>query len=201
MAGLGDAYVRGELLVDGDIDDILRVGLKIAECVGRSRLLRRAGKALGRLLDIGCGRGGLVCRAADHYGIEVVGETPSAPPAEEARRRAAALGLGDRVEILCCDYRDIVGVSIGVYGHVGIRHLPVYCGSVTQLLRPGGHAAQPRHHRHGPSRAGATAGRQRLYRPPSVSRGRTPLVSRVLYGIAGALLAPIDWEDLRPHTR
>ena len=65
-----------------------------------------------RVLDVGCGWGSFSIRAAKEYGANVVGITLSAPQAEEARRRAEAAGVGDRVEIRVMDYRDLVGEQL-----------------------------------------------------------------------------------------
>src|SRR5690348_1103889 len=56
-----------------------------------------------RLLDIGCGWGGLVCWAATHYGVDAVGVTLSERQVEEARRRVAEQGLSEQAEIRCQD--------------------------------------------------------------------------------------------------
>lgn len=77
-----------------------------------------------RLLDIGCGWGGLAQFAAERYGAEVVGISLAGNQVEVARRRCAGL----RVEIRQCDYRDVRGsfdriVSIGMMEHVGPRNL------------------------------------------------------------------------------
>jgi cyclopropane-fatty-acyl-phospholipid synthase len=98
-----------------------------------------------RLLDIGCGWGGLLCRAASRYGIEGVGITLSDQQFAYARKRVAALGLAARIEIRRQDYREVPGeaiydkiVSVGMYEHVGIANLPVYFAAIARLLRPAG---------------------------------------------------------------
>jgi cyclopropane-fatty-acyl-phospholipid synthase len=96
-----------------------------------------------RLLDIGCGWGGLVCHAAANHGVRAHGVTLSPEQAEFARRRVAELGLGDRVTIELRDYADLEGSfdkisSIGMAEHVGIAHLPRYFAKVRSLLRDRG---------------------------------------------------------------
>ena len=97
-----------------------------------------------RLLDIGCGWGGLVAYAAQHYGVHALGVTLSEPQALVGRERIAAAGLGDHAEIRACDYREVSGapfdkiVSIGMVEHVGRSRLPEYFCQVWRLLRPGG---------------------------------------------------------------
>ncbi|HLH28814.1 MAG TPA: cyclopropane-fatty-acyl-phospholipid synthase family protein, partial [Acidimicrobiales bacterium] len=78
-----------------------------------------------RLLDVGCGWGGMVIHAARAHGVEAVGITISAEQHELARKRVAAAGLEDRVEIRLQDYRDLDDgpydaiSSIGMFEHVG----------------------------------------------------------------------------------
>ena len=97
-----------------------------------------------RLLDVGCGWGGMVRHAAREHGVEVVGITISPSQAELGREAVAAEGLADRVEIRLQDYRDIKDgpydaiSSIGMFEHVGLRRLGTYFGSMLTLLRPGG---------------------------------------------------------------
>jgi cyclopropane-fatty-acyl-phospholipid synthase len=97
-----------------------------------------------RLLDIGCGWGGLLIWAAGHYGISGVGVTLSRPQAELARKRAAEAGQAQRLEFRVEDYRDIAGegefdkiVSVGMYEHVGLANLPRYFAAMARLLKPG----------------------------------------------------------------
>src|SRR5690606_11363021 len=60
-----------------------------------------------RLLDIGCGWGGLVMHAARHYGVQALGITLSRNQYEYARERIAAEGLADRCRVELLDYRDV----------------------------------------------------------------------------------------------
>jgi cyclopropane-fatty-acyl-phospholipid synthase len=97
-----------------------------------------------RVLDVGCGWGSFAIRAAKEYGANVVGITLSEPQAGEARRRAEAAGVGDRVEIRVMDYRDLVGerfdaiASIGMAEHVGAVQIDEYARALAGLLEPGG---------------------------------------------------------------
>ncbi|HEY2053906.1 MAG TPA: cyclopropane-fatty-acyl-phospholipid synthase family protein [Solirubrobacterales bacterium] len=97
-----------------------------------------------RVLDVGCGWGSFSIRAAKEYGAEVVGITLSAPQAEEARRRAEAAGVGDKVDIRVMDYRDLAGErfdaisSIGMAEHVGAVQIDEYARTLAGLLDPGG---------------------------------------------------------------
>lgn len=98
-----------------------------------------------RLLDIGCGWGGLIIHAAARYGVEAVGVTLSVPQAEVARERVRQAGVNERCRIEVSDYRDIDHepqydkiVSVGMFEHVGEALLPEYFRQAWNLLRPGG---------------------------------------------------------------
>jgi cyclopropane-fatty-acyl-phospholipid synthase len=96
------------------------------------------------LLDIGCGWGSLVLRAAQKFGAHVLGVTLSRLQFEEAQRRIAAAGLAQRAQVAFSDYRRIAGrqfdkiVSVGMFEHVGRERLSEYFRTVHELLRPGG---------------------------------------------------------------
>ncbi len=96
-----------------------------------------------RLLDIGCGWGGLVCYAAEHYGVKAHGITLSEAQLELAHERIAAKGLGERVRVEIRDYADLDGsydkiASIGMYEHIGIANIDRYFSSVRRVLAPDG---------------------------------------------------------------
>lgn len=98
-----------------------------------------------RLLDIGCGWGGLIIYAAEHYGVDATGITLSENQATLARERIESAGLGDRCRVAIRDYRTLTESdgydkisSIGMVEHVGLSHLPVYFASVFRALKAGG---------------------------------------------------------------
>ncbi|MGH2452851.1 MAG: class I SAM-dependent methyltransferase [bacterium] len=97
-----------------------------------------------RLLDIGCGWGGLALYAAQRYGVDAVGVTLSEPQAEWARQRVADAGKTEHCRIELRDYREVRErgfdkiVSIGMVEHVGEARLSEYFGRTFALLRPGG---------------------------------------------------------------
>ncbi|MFL6672740.1 MAG: class I SAM-dependent methyltransferase [Massilia sp.] len=95
------------------------------------------------LLDIGCGWGALVIRAAQRYGARCVGVTLSENQTRLAREQVERAGLQGQVEIRLQDYRDVEGqfdriTSVGMFEHVGVQHLPEYFARIHQLLAPGG---------------------------------------------------------------
>jgi cyclopropane-fatty-acyl-phospholipid synthase len=111
-----------------------------------------------RLLDIGCGWGGMVLHAAEHHGARAVGVTISKQQAEMAEKRVAEAGLARSVEIRLQDYRDVhdgpfdAVSSIGMFEHVGEARLGEYFSTVRSLVAPGGrflnHAiSHPQHQR------------------------------------------------------
>ncbi|MGC2375076.1 MAG: cyclopropane-fatty-acyl-phospholipid synthase family protein [Solirubrobacteraceae bacterium] len=97
-----------------------------------------------RVLDVGCGWGAWAIHAAREYGVKAVGITLSPPQAEMARRRIAAAGLSDRVEVRVADYRDVRGerydaiASIGMVEHVGESKIDAYAEQLAKLLGPDG---------------------------------------------------------------
>lgn len=98
-----------------------------------------------RLLDIGCGWGGLVLYAAQQYGVEAHGITLSQQQANFAQERIRQAGLTGRCRVGVCDYRDLQEpngydklVSVGMFEHVGQALLPTYFQHAWRLLRPGG---------------------------------------------------------------
>jgi cyclopropane-fatty-acyl-phospholipid synthase len=97
-----------------------------------------------RLLDIGCGWGGLAIAAAKTYGVDVLGVTLSERQAKYGAEQVEHLGLKDQVQIEMQDYRDIENeafdkiVSVGMFEHVGREHLPEYFSQAYRLLKPGG---------------------------------------------------------------
>ncbi|SFD72882.1 SAM-dependent methyltransferase [Massilia yuzhufengensis] len=107
-------------------------------------ILRKIGLRPGQsLLDIGCGWGALVLRAAQQFGARCVGVTLSENQAALARERVERAGLGKQVEIRLQDYRDVDGqfdriTSVGMFEHVGVQHLTDYFYQVVKLLAPDG---------------------------------------------------------------
>jgi cyclopropane-fatty-acyl-phospholipid synthase len=97
-----------------------------------------------RLLDVGCGWGGMAMHAAREHGARAVGVTLSRAQAEWAQKAVAEARLADRVEIRYQDYRDIHDgpfdsiSSIGMFEHVGLQNLGLYFGRLFSSLRPGG---------------------------------------------------------------
>lgn len=96
-----------------------------------------------RLLDVGCGWGGMV-RYAAHRGVRAIGATLSAEQAKWAQQAIEADGLTDLAEVRHCDYRDVRETgfdavsSIGLTEHIGVKNYPAYFGFLKSKLRTGG---------------------------------------------------------------
>ncbi len=107
------------------------------------KLLLKPGETL---LDIGCGWGGMILYAAQHYGISGVGVTLSKEQAEESNRRIARAGLQDRIHVEHADYRDLPKrgrvfdkvVSVGCFEHVGKENHDLFFKIARDSLKPGG---------------------------------------------------------------
>ena len=97
-----------------------------------------------RLLDVGCGWGGMVRHAAREYGVKALGVTLSQAQAEWATGAIKREGLEDIAEVRFSDYRDVSErdfdaiSSIGLTEHIGVRNYPSYFGFLLDRLRPGG---------------------------------------------------------------
>lgn len=95
-----------------------------------------------RLLDVGCGWGGMV-RYAARRGVKATGVTLSAEQASWARRSIAEESLTDLAEVRYGDYRDIAETgfdavsSIGLLEHIGVRNYPSYFEFLQSRMRPG----------------------------------------------------------------
>lgn len=97
-----------------------------------------------RLLDIGCGWGGLVMYAAERYGVSALGITVSRAQAELAGALIAEAGLQEQCRVELRDYREIPAgsadkiASVGMFEHVGRARLREYFTAAWSALRPGG---------------------------------------------------------------
>ena len=97
-----------------------------------------------RLLDVGCGWGGMVMHAAAEHGVKALGVTLSRNQAEWAQAEIERRGLGDLAEVRHLDYRDAPESefdaisSIGLTEHIGKNQLSNYFASLSERLRPGG---------------------------------------------------------------
>ena len=96
-----------------------------------------------KVLDIGCGWGGMGLTLAQDYGADVTGVTLSKEQHAVANQRAEQAGLSDRCRFELMDYRKVDGefdriVSVGMFEHVGVPHYDEYFRTVRQLLADDG---------------------------------------------------------------
>lgn len=96
-----------------------------------------------RFLDIGCGWGGLVVHAAEHFGVNAFGCTLAREQLEAAQQCVNERGIAGRASLELRDYRDVKGrfdkiASVGMFEHVGRKRLRSYFAAVHRLLERGG---------------------------------------------------------------
>jgi len=97
-----------------------------------------------RLLDVGCGWGGMVLHAVKHYGVKAIGVTLSQQQAEWGQRAIVDAGLSDVAQVRFSDYRDVresqfdAISSIGLTEHIGRQNYPAYFAFLFAKLREGG---------------------------------------------------------------
>jgi cyclopropane-fatty-acyl-phospholipid synthase len=98
-----------------------------------------------RLLDIGCGWGGLVLHAAEKYGAQATGVTLAPKQAAWAQQKIAEKGIGDRCKVEVMDFRDLPAnarfdkmASVGVTEHIAEDEQPDHFARAFRMLEPGG---------------------------------------------------------------
>lgn len=119
--------------------------LEQAQFAKHDLVARKLGLRPGqRLLDVGCGWGGMVMHAARHYRVRALGVTLSRKQAEWAQKEIAESGLSELAEVRHLDYRDVPETSfdaissIGLTEHIGKAQLPGYFRFLYDRLVPGG---------------------------------------------------------------
>jgi cyclopropane-fatty-acyl-phospholipid synthase len=135
--------------------------LEDAQEANYESICRKLGLEPGhRLLDVGCGWGGMVLHAVKHHDVSAVGITIASEQAELAAKRIANEGLSERIEIRLQDYRDVRDgpydaiSSIGMFEHVGLSQLGRYFSTLVGLLSPKGRLLNHAISRPDPSRSG-----------------------------------------------
>ena len=152
-----------------------------------------------RVLDIGCGWGGLALSLAQYADVSVTGVTLSREQHEVAEARARELGLDNRVRFELRDYRELADkfdrvVSVGMFEHVGAQHFDEFFGKVSALLADRGVALIHSIGRRGSP--GATGAWMRKYIFPG---GYVPALSEVCAATERQKLWVTDVEVLRLH--
>ena len=158
------------------------------------------------LLDIGCGWGALILRAAQNWGVRATGITLSKNQHDHVATKIAELGLSDRVRVQLLDYKDLPEdrlydkiASIGMFEHVGVRNYPRYFGKIARILKPGGLVLNHgiTHNLTGADSLGSGIGD--FIEDYVFPGGQLAHVSRVIEGAAEQGLEAIDAEALREH--
>ena len=159
-----------------------------------------------RLLDIGCGWGALIIRAAKKFGANAVGITLSENQFALAKERIKAEGLEGRCEVRLQDYRDVPATekfqrisSVGMFEHVGLKNLQTYFRKIHSLLADGGVVLN-----HGITSADPDSKSVGLGAGDFIDRyvfpdGELPHISLVLNEMERAGLESTDIESLRRH--
>jgi cyclopropane-fatty-acyl-phospholipid synthase len=175
------------------------VSLEAAQVAKKRLLLTKLGLRPGeRVLDIGCGWGGLGLTLAEAGG-RVTGVTLSAEQHALANRRAADRSLEDRAEFRRQDYRDLDErfdriVSVGMFEHVGVRNYQAYFDGVARLLKDDGVAVI-----HSIGRKGPSSRTQPWIAKHIFPGGYIPSLSEVMPAIELSGLWITDMEVLRLH--
>jgi cyclopropane-fatty-acyl-phospholipid synthase len=156
------------------------------------------------LLDIGCGWGALVMRAAQKYGAKCVGITLSQNQLELAKERVAQAGLADRVEIRLQDYRDVTGTfnritSVGMFEHVGLKNLSMYFAKIRTLLADDGLAMNHGITSTDPDNGETAFGGGEFIGKYVFPHGELPHIGYVLKTMQEGGLEALDVENLRRH--
>jgi cyclopropane-fatty-acyl-phospholipid synthase len=119
--------------------------LEEAQAYKHDLVARKLGLQAGmRLLDVGCGWGGMVRHAAREYGVKALGVTLSAQQAAWGQRAIDEQRLSDLAEVRHLDYREVTEAdfdavsSIGLTEHIGKAQLPGYFSFLLGKLKPGG---------------------------------------------------------------
>ena len=176
-----------------------------AQCKKIDHILKKIAVRPGHsLLDIGCGWGALAIRAAQRYGARCVGITLSENQAQLARERVERAGMGHLVEIRLEDYRDVQGkfdriTSVGMFEHVGVKHLPEYFARINALLADDGLAMNHGLTTTDTQSKAAPFGAGQFIRRYVFPHGELAHLGTVLRAMQEGGLEALDIENLRRH--
>lgn len=157
-------------------------------------------------LDIGCGWGGLILHAVEHYGVTATGVTLSQEQFDYVNEILAERKLHDRVKVLLMNFQDMPDTqqydkiaSVGMFEHVGRANMKAYFDQVNALLKPGGLVLN-----HGITAAaldtqGLGSGISEFISDYVFPGGELLHISEVMRAATGSQLECLDAENLRPH--
>ncbi|MFT4912823.1 MAG: cyclopropane-fatty-acyl-phospholipid synthase [Brevundimonas sp.] len=181
--------------------------LEEAQVEKLDRICRKLRLAPGqKLLDVGCGWGGLACWAAQTYGVEVHGVTLSQAQLDYGRARVEALGLGHQVTLELRDYREIDSAAsydaisqVEMFEHVGLANHDRHFAEMHRLLKPGGlyfHQASVRRGGRGPVRPTPTT---RVITRFIFPGGELDTIGMTVTNLGRLGFEVLDVENLREH--
>jgi len=152
-----------------------------------------------RVLDIGCGWGGMALYLNRVAGVEVLGITLSEEQLRTARARAEAAGVADKVRFELIDYRDLTGrfdriVSVGMFEHVGPPQFRTFFAKCRELLTDDGVMLL-----HTIGRMGKPGTTDRFMQKYIFPGGYVPALSETLAASEHERLIMTDCETLRFH--
>ncbi|MEH3041390.1 MAG: cyclopropane-fatty-acyl-phospholipid synthase [Sphingomonas paucimobilis] len=152
-----------------------------------------------RVLDIGCGWGGMALYLHEKTGAEVLGVTLSEEQIKVARRRAEEAGVADKVKFELIDYRAVTGrfdriVSVGMFEHVGPPHYGAFFRKCRELLSDDGVMLL-----HTIGRMGVPGVTDTFTTKYIFPGGYNPALSEIVRGYEGTKLIATDIEVLRVH--
>jgi len=152
-----------------------------------------------KVLDIGCGWGGMALYLHEKYGVEVLGITLSEEQIKIAQERAEKAGVADKVKFQLIDYRKVEGkfdriVSVGMYEHVGPAHYRTFAAKCRSLLTDDGVMLLHTIGRIGPPRPTDTWTTKYIF-----PGGYIPSMSEIARAAEATRLVQTDVETLRMH--
>jgi len=152
-----------------------------------------------KVLDIGCGWGGMALYLHDRFDVDVLGITLSEEQLKIARERAEKAGVADRVKFELIDYRKVEGkfdriVSVGMYEHVGPAHYRTFAAKCRSLLADDGVMLLHTIGRIGPPRPTDTWTTKYIF-----PGGYIPSLSEIARAAESVRLVMADVETLRLH--
>lgn len=178
--------------------------LEDAQAAKKAHIAAKLALAPGqRILDIGCGWGGMAITLAKLEKVTVLGITLSEEQLALARQRAAVAGVAERVTFELIDYRDLAAreagqfdriVSVGMFEHVGTAHYRTFFRKCVELLTPDGVMLL-----HTIGRAGGPGVTDAFTAKYIFPGGYIPALSEILRGHEGLRLFLTDVEVLRLH--
>lgn len=139
-------FLGPEMVYSTAYFDTKETSLEDAQIAKMNMICKRLDLQQGdEFFDVGCGWGGLICHAAQHYGVNAYGVTISQTQYDFAQEKIKRLGLEDKVKIELCDYRSVKGAGrfnkiaqIEMFEHVGFDNHDKHFKQMKKLLKPRG---------------------------------------------------------------